>query len=215
MLKKIKRLLGAKTNTLLDNLDNPIEQIDYSIKKMKDKENELIVSLVKVKSNKKQLNSLIEEKQQSIEELNSKAKKMKKDGFSKQEVKLVIERVQIEEQAKQKFETQLQKQDKIIQQLSEKRTEIENLITQWQNKKRTIEAQQDLNDVNQSLYGISDKDSKNNLNEELKNLKEAEKKVEQGEFYSEALKEVNNEISDDEKSNKQSDEEIEEIYEDL
>lgn len=215
MLKKIKRLLGAKTNTLLDNLDNPIEQIDYSIKKMKDKENELIDSLVKVKSNKKQLNSFIEEKQQSIEELNSKAKKMKKDGFSKQEVKLVIERMQIEEQAKQKFETQLQKQDKIIQQLSEKRTEIENLITQWQNKKRTIEAQQDLNDVNQSLYGISDKDSKNNLNEELKNLKEAEKKVEQGEFYSEALKEVNNEISDDEKSNKQSDEEIEEIYEDL
>ena len=184
-IKKLKNVLEAKANKILDKHENPIEMLELSIKKKE----ELLTNAKKQCANFIATVDSIRDEKNVLQEKIEKYEEATKAAILKEDVEraqtFVKQKLELQEKLNQ-TESRIKEQDDKISAIKIKIEELEIEISKMKSKKQELATRLDVaeinNEINETLAGLSDD---NGIN-----LEELEKKVSQKENYGKALEEL-------------------------
>ena len=183
--KRLKNVVSAKANKVLEKHENPIELLDLSITKkeklLQDAKKQcanFIASVDSIRGEK----IVLEEKVAKYEEA-TKAAILKEDNEKAQS--FVKQKLELQEKVSQ-TEARIKDQDSKIKTIKSKIEELEIEISKMKSKKQELATRLDVaeinNEINETLAGLNDD---NGIN-----LDDLEKKVSQKENYGKALEDL-------------------------
>ena len=184
-IKRLKNVLEAKDNKILDKHENPIEMLELSIKKKE----ELLTNAKKQCANFIATVDSIRDEKNTPQEKIDKYEEATKAAILKEDVEraqtFVKQKLELQEKLNQ-TESRIKEQDDKISAIKIKIEELEIEISKMKSKKQELATRLDVaeinNEINETLAGLSDD---NGIN-----LEELEKKVSQKENYGKALEEL-------------------------
>lgn len=184
-IKRLKNVLEAKANKILDKHENPIEMLELSIKKKE----ELLTNAKKQCANFIATVDSIRDEKNVLQEKIEKYEEATKAAILKEDVEraqtFVKQKLELQEKLNQ-TESRIKEQDDKISAIKIKIEELEIEISKMKSKKQELATRLDVaeinNEINETLAGLSDD---NGIN-----LEELEKKVSQKENYGKALEEL-------------------------
>ena len=191
-IKRLKNVLEAKANKILDKHENPIEMLELSIKKKE----ELLTNAKKQCANFIATVDSIRDEKNVLQEKIEKYEEATKAAILKEDVEraqtFVKQKLELQEKLNQ-TESRIKEQDDKISAIKIKIEELEIEISKMKSKKQELATRLDVaeinNEINETLAGLSDD---NGIN-----LEELEKKVSQKENYGKALEELKPKNEDD------------------
>lgn len=216
-MKRIKRLFSSKANKVVSDMENPIEIIENNIENLKEKQNQLLQNQIELKKQYKKLLQDEESKHEEAKKVWEEAQRMKENDYSKDKVKLKLNEFKNIQDAASELAKQVEKIGKMKENLSSKMDEMQNLLRKWETKKTVYEAQTQVNDAANMTFGMNH-ESEISMDDDIKDLKEAEEKIMKEAHHTEALEEVDEELNQRESINQSTnlnDNEIEEFYNEL
>ncbi|HJG96513.1 MAG TPA: PspA/IM30 family protein [Romboutsia timonensis] len=184
-IKRLKNVLEAKANKILDKHENPIEMLELSI----NKKEELLTNAKKQCANFIATVDSIRDEKNVLQEKIEKYEEATKAAILKEDVEraqtFVKQKLELQEKLNQ-TESRIKEQDDKISAIKIKIEELEIEISKMKSKKQELATRLDVaeinNEINETLAGLSDD---NGIN-----LEELEKKVSQKENYGKALEEL-------------------------
>ena len=183
--KRLKNVIDAKANKVLEKHEDPIEMLELSISKkeklLQDAKKQcanFIASVDGIRGEKKELKEKIDKYEEATKATILKEDVEKAQNFVKQKLYL--------EEKLNEADIRIKEQDEKIQLIKNKIQELEIEISKMKSKKQELATRLDVaeisNEINETLAGLSDD---NGIS-----LDELEKKVSQKENYSKALEDL-------------------------
>lgn len=183
--KRLKNVIDAKANKVLEKHEDPIEMLELSISKkeklLQDAKKQcanFIASVDGIRGEKKDLKEKIDKYEEATKAAILKEDVEKAQNFVKQKLYL--------EEKLNEADIRIKEQDEKIQLIKNKIQELEIEISKMKSKKHELATRLDVaeisNEINETLAGLSDD---NGIS-----LDELEKKVSQKENYSKALEDL-------------------------
>lgn len=154
------RVIKAKFNKALSSQENPVEQLDYTYEKMRDKRRDVKESVVTVKTQRKRLESKMENFQQDVEKHNRQAREaMEQDREDL--ARAALEKKKSKTSAIEDLEAQVDEMENVEEGMKDKLSEVENRLEELRTEKEVLKARfegaEAMNTVNESMAeGIGD-----------------------------------------------------------
>ena len=184
-IKRLKNVIEAKANKVLDKHEDPIEMLELSIKKKE----ELLTNAKKQCANFIATVDSIRDEKNALEEKIKKYEEATKAAILKEDTEkvqsFVKQKLDLQEKLNQ-TNSRIKEQDDKISAIKVKIEELEIEISKMKSKKQELATRLDVaqinNEINETLAGLND--------DHGINLDELEKKVSQKENYGKALDEL-------------------------
>ena len=184
-LKRLKNVIAAKANKVLDKHENPIEMLELSIKKKE----ELLTNAKKQCANFIATVDSIRDEKKALQDKINKYEEATKAAILKEDTEkaqsFVKQKLELQEKLTQ-TKSRIKDQDDKITTIKSKIEELEIEISKMKSKKQELATRLDVaqinNEINETLAGLND--------DHGINLEELEKKVSQTENYGNALEQL-------------------------
>ena len=184
-IKRLKSVIEAKANKVLDKHEDPIEMLELSIKKKE----ELLINAKKQCANFIATVDSIRDEKKTLQDKINKYEEATKAAILKEDVEkaqtFVKQKLDLEEKLNQ-TNLRIKEQDDKISSIKVKIEELEIELSKMKSKKQELATRLDVaqinNEINETLAGLND--------DHGINLDELEKKVSQKENYGKALEEL-------------------------
>ena len=180
-IKRLKNVMEAKANKVLDKHEDPIEMLELSIKKKE----ELLTNAKKQCANFIATVDSIRDEKNALEEKINKYEEATKAAILKEDTEkaqsFVKQKLDLQEKLNQ-TNSRIKEQDDKISAIKVKIEELEIEISKKQELATRLDVAQINNEINETLAGLND--------DHGINLDELEKKVSQKENYGKALDEL-------------------------
>lgn len=159
LLNRVVSIFKAKANTVLDELENPKEALEFSLVEMREQVNKIKKSLVEVSAIKKKLEGDLEDTKDKIkllDEQSDMAVSLNRDDLAKE----ALSRKQDLMEQQKRMEKQIDELNEKIRVIGQNKEQLEKRIYELQIKKDELIAMNAAADaqlkVKETLAGISD-----------------------------------------------------------
>jgi len=160
LLNKFIRVVKAKANNLLNNAEDPIEQLELAYDELEDKRDNVRSSIVDVIAQRKRLESRVSKLQDEVQEHNRQSRALvneDEDDLARVE----LEKKKSKMKAIEKLQGQITQLDDLEQDMRDQHDEIESRLDELETEKEVLKARYEgaeaIEAVNESLSeGIGD-----------------------------------------------------------
>ena len=160
LISRTWRVISAKFNKYLTRAEDPVEQLDHTYQQMRDQRRDVKESVVSVKTQRKRLESKLENFQDDVEEHNRQARAAMEQG-DEDLSRAALEKKKAKMSAIEDLQSQVDEMESIEEGLTDKLNEIENRIEELKTEKEVLKARYEgaeaMESVNESMAeGIGD-----------------------------------------------------------
>lgn len=193
ILNKISRIVRAKLSSIINEAEDPVEQLDYAYEKLRDQKQTVKSSIADVQTQKKKLEIKVQRLEEDIESHNKRARlatKKEREGLARRALeKKKSKMAQVEE-----LNQQIQEIEGSLENLKEKNSKLESKLSDLKTKKEVqkarFQAAKTKKNVAEATTGVGDTVSVDEAIEDI------EEEIKQKEARAEAVEELSEEDSE-------------------